>query len=170
MAYQPVSVWFDAFVPIVVLAVTVGVTIWLAYRQVKKQRRLAADRATLKFIAGHEIHNPDWRRLETVFAEQMSAGRDSDTSTPWKRLLGLDTQSARQDALDVRSFLNHYELVAIAIREGIINESLYAMWYRTSYVRIWQKAEPYIVALRQERKSDQIYCNLEEQAHRWAKP
>lgn len=95
MAYQPVSVWFDAIVPIVVLAVTVGVTIWLAYRQVKKQRRLAADRATLKFIAGHEIHNPDWRRLETVFAEQMSAGRDSDTSMPWKRLLGLDTQRSQ---------------------------------------------------------------------------
>ena len=160
---------FMSTVPLFALLVSLlalCVTIWLAYRQVKKQRQLTADRATLNFIADREIHNPEWRRIEAVFFEQMNPGEEANEPT-WKQLINPSTRRAREDAIDVRTFLNHYELVAIGITEKIINERLYADWYKTSYVRIWQKASAFVCAIRKEKDSKRIYCNLEEQAKKW---
>ena len=158
---------FFHLIDILLTIVVVGVTIGLAYRQIKKQRQLAADRATLNFIADRELHNSEWRRIENVFFENMTPRDDPEGKRPWEQLLNPRTESIRKDALDVNVFLNHYELVAIGIKEKIINERLYRDWYKTSYVRIWRKARPYVMALRDSRGSMDIFCNLQTQAEKW---
>ena len=141
-----------------------GVTIYLAYRQLKKQRSIAADRATLNFIATHEIHNADWHRIEGVFHDWM---RDRDPP-PWKDLLEAERDRARKDAVDVYSYLNHFELVAIAVEEGIVSERLYAKWYRSSYVETWKLAKDFVVELRKQRKNNQaIFRKFQDLAEAW---
>ena len=134
-----------------------GVTIYLAYRQIKKQRSIAADRATLNFIATHEIHNADWHKIEGVFHDWMREGEPR----PWKDLLDAERDRTRKDAVFVYSYLNHFELVAIAIDEGIVSERLYAKWHRTSYVGIWNLAKEFVGELRERRKNPALFVNFE---------
>ena len=141
-----------------------GVTIYLAYRQIKKQRSIAADRATLNFIATHEIHNADWHKIEGVFHDWMREGEPR----PWKDLLDAERDRTRKDAVFVYSYLNHFELVAIAIDEGIVSERLYAKWHRTSYVGIWNLAKEFVGELRERRKNPALFVNFEKLADAWA--
>ena len=140
-----------------------GVTIFLAYRQIKKQRAIAADRATLNFIATHEIHNADWRRIAAVFYDWMGEG----SPPPWLELLEAAPDRAKKDAVDVYSYLNHFELVAIAIEEGIVSESLYVKWYRSSYIETWKLAEDFVRELRKRRENPAIYRNFQTLAESW---
>lgn len=147
--------WTPFVTPTVILAT--AIVAWVL------QRRIASRRATLDFIAKLEIDNPEWARLRSRFAEL----RDGN------RLLSIIASETEKDptaVIEVASFLNHFELVAVAIKHHIINEDLYKEWFKTSYLRTWHDSEAFIVAMRKEKDHPALFQEFESLAKEWRGP
>ena len=136
----------------------------IAAEQTEHERKIAADRATLDLVVSREIHNPEWSKI--------SATCDSVLSDPkqWGRLFPEERNGERDRTLEmtILTYLNHYEVVAIAIDRRIISEDLYAMWFRNGYVKNWKQAEPFVMHLRRIKKSNTIFDEFKKLAIRWS--
>lgn len=121
-----------------------------------------AKKGTLDFIATHEVNNREWMRV-TVAAHAVLAD-----PAEWPKILTPMDTRARELALDILMYLNHYELVAIAIGRGLIDEDLYASWYRSSYANTWRSASGFVMQLRrQHRGAANRFAEFECLARRW---
>lgn len=66
--------------------------------------------------------------------------------------------------------LNHYEILAIGVREGIIDEPIYRRWFQTGFVRDWEAASDLISRLRKDPdvyNRQAVFIELEELGSRW---
>ena len=137
----------------------------IADNQARHERQVAADRATLDFIASYEIHDREWLKTCSICDFVLTDQNE------WGVLFGEGDSSEqpknRELELTILTYLNHCEIVAIAIDKNIINAELYAKWYKAGYVRRWEKAEPFIRNLRRIRGSDTLYCEFQRLAARW---
>ena len=82
-------------------------------------------------------------------------------------IIGSESERDSKAVVEVASFLNHFELVAVAIKHRIINEDLYAEWLRTKYVQTWEDAEAFIVAMCKEGKHERLFREFEALAKKW---
>ena len=162
-----------------VTAVSIAGGAIFAYFQLKTHRQIATDRAeqertlaaqkvTLDFISDYELHSKEWLDVRKVFASLRASNALATIVQP-------ANQAAWENKIQVTTFLNHFELVAIAIKHRIIDEKLYAEWWRSSLVRAWRDAEGFVVELRRDRNEksthsgDRIYKPLEDLALKWEK-
>ncbi len=79
---------------------------------------------------------PHYRDLHEVFSKhrrQSTFGRLHDPTE--------DEKDERQSVID---YLNHYELVAIGIRERILDAKFYRNWMESAFVRDWNAAADFI--------------------------
>ena len=152
------------FVAILLAGRTINHQRKIAADQTEHERKIAADRATLDLVVSREIHNPEWSKI--------SATCDSVLSDPkqWGRLFPEESSEERDRALEmtILTYLNHYEVVAIAIDRKIISEDLYAMWFKDGYVKNWMQAEPFVMHLRRIKKSNTIFAEFKKLATRWS--
>jgi len=114
----------------------------IAYKAMWWNRRIARLKATFDLIEGSES--------KEFYQERYKAYRTfrrADTAT---RTAIADPKNPVHD--DVRSkcqdFLNHYELVAIACRNGLIDEAVYKAWMGPTVVRDWAEAAILVRAAR----------------------
>lgn len=68
---------------------------------------------------------------------------------------------------NIRNTLNDYELIAVGIQEGILDEALYRRWFRQSLLKDWEAAQPFIRAIQRREGSARIFCEFEWLAARW---
>ena len=71
----------------------------------------------------------------------------------------------------VIAFLNHYELVAIGIDQGILDEELYRDYLRGTVVRHWFAARAFVLHLRADTpdsNAPQAFEKFEALALKWA--
>lgn len=117
----------------------------------RKHRQIAAQDATLKFIAEWEIYNPEWHQARREFYK---CARDSnfpkDNQDPTFRSVYL--------------VLHHYELVALAIKNKALDEELYKQWSLTSFINNWNRAASYVHSRRQKSGQKTVYCEFESLA------
>ncbi len=139
----------------------------IAKQQAKNERKVAADQATLDFIVSHEISSPEWSKICSTC--------DAVLSDPnrWRKLFKNDNNKGaggrdRELELTILTYLNHYEIVAIAIDRGIISEDMYAMWFKDAYVKSWKKSEKFISHLKTIKNSETLYCEFCNLATRWS--
>jgi len=66
------------------------------------------------------------------------------------------------------SICNRYELVAIGIQEGIVDERLYKKTWRTTLVRDWIRLRSGIISRRNQANHPAMFCEFETLAKRWA--
>lgn len=144
-------------VALIVALVGAVITLGVAFFQIRHRHRLAARAATLTFISTHETHSAHLSELLVRFRE-LDRG---------KMLPHIATQDD-SDTVKVSNLLNHYELVATGIRHKIIDEKLYSEWLRGSYVRVWTRAKPFVLARRKHKRDDNLYKAFEELAKRWS--
>ena len=116
--------WSDLVLAASILATALGV-----WWQMRRHRHIAALRATIDLIVHQEIHNPEWSRL-VVTAEGVMANERR-----WDLLFDEDAGDplAQEKLAAVLTVLNHYEVVAVAIAAGAIDEKLYKRWQTTGY-------------------------------------
>nr|WP_299438717.1 DUF4760 domain-containing protein [uncultured Rhodospira sp.] len=60
------------------------------------------------------------------------------------RLHSPSSTEFRRMRSDVQQYLNHYELIAIGIQEGVFSDALYKRWMRGPFVRDWNTAADFI--------------------------
>ncbi len=126
-------------------------------------RRNSARQTTIDFIATHEVGNREWRQ-NTLWLRQFTA-----TATP-EALEALATPQENEDFENQRvlaSVLSHLEMVAVAIDQKVIVESIYKKWNRTNYVRIWLKVAPYVIRLRKAKNQESAFENFQRLAEKW---
>jgi hypothetical protein len=151
-------IWLTPTVALVGVAVAISAVWW--------NRHIARLKATADLIEGSESKQyyqdryeafRDYRRSDD---QQRNAIADPDNN---------ETHSIRSKCLD---FLNHYELVSICCRRGLINERFYRDWMGPTFVRDWNEASILVSRARKPRDAGQqgnpkAYVEFERMARRW---
>lgn len=74
---------------------------------------------------------------------------------------------AGADASAIRSILNDYEITALGIKRGILDETIFRLWVKTVFLNDCDKLRPFIAEIRL--RSPRVYVELEELAEKWVK-
>ncbi len=155
---QGASVWFlQPLVTAFGLVVAISAIWW--------SRRVARLKATLDLIEGSESKE----YYQTRYRAFRQFRRDAAFRDSVLHPANPPAQDDRDKCLD---YLNHYELVSIACRKGIIDESFYRLWMGPSYVRDWNEAADLILAARTPKLpgdagGKMAYCDFERLALKW---
>jgi hypothetical protein len=138
----------------------------IAYRAMWWNRHISRLKATLDLIEGSES--------KEYYQERYRAYRHFRRATQEERRRIADPSNTDRD--DVRSkcqdFLNHYELVAIAGRQGLIDLDFYRSWMGPTLVRDWDEC---VILVHRARHPDgpgdtgnpDAYSQFEALARRW---
>ena len=79
----------------------------------------------------------------------------------------LSAGNADADKLDsIRTVLNDYEMLAVGVQFGTFDLSIIDRYYKSTIMRDWGHAAPFVYKLRSDLKSPAIYHEFEELA-RW---
>lgn len=132
----------------------IGVIITLIWH-----KRIACRRATLDIVLTEQT---DAQTVEqrTRFVRLRDDGHLAQWANPDK--------TSSDEAAVIRAALNRYELVAIGIRRGIIDEKSYKRWCRTTLVKDWIACKPMVMQIRQNASIPTYFCEFEALAKRWA--
>ena len=136
-----------------------------AYFAWKKQRRIAIDRATIDFISKHEVANAQLREARALVAR---FAREQDHPRGLLTLLNPSGEEEFSQRLLISAMLNHYEMVAVAIRQGAFSEAIYKDWNRSTYVAAWTRLRRYVPPRRDQIEQQSAWENFEDLATRWA--
>lgn len=161
----------------IVAVIGVVVSIVLAARQLRRQRKLTAQRATLDLISRFEIHNQRWVELRSEFVDLRSKNtlgllvnpteEEQKENDPEKKAR-LRAERERKRILVV-TYLNHFECVAVGIHHGIVDEDIYKEWHEGAYIRAWNDANSFAVDMRHMRQNSNLFKHFEELAKKWDK-
>ena len=131
------------------------------------QRKVARQRATLDFI--EKVESGDhYRKIVHTFTELRRGKGFAHLTNP-----------QTDDDIDVRrcvnDYMNHYEMVAIGIRTGILDKKFYRDWMRGPFVRDWNAIAAWVQLERWKRLEDgtwkyhgQTFVEYERLARQWS--
>ena len=126
---------------------------WLYHREI------SAKRATLEFTISSELGNPKWLEGRKLFGE---------LTGKWTHSLDKNLDRTKDiDSSTLVLYLNHCELVAVAIQEKAMHEKMYKLNGRTAYVQTWVLARDYINERRNAPGRKTLYENFQRLAERW---
>ncbi|MEX2375766.1 MAG: DUF4760 domain-containing protein [Dehalococcoidia bacterium] len=132
----------------------------VAVLSIRAQRNLAKKRATLDMLAQKE-----WDRDYIEARAEFIKLRDANSGLEF--WADKEHKNSPQSNV-IRNTLNDYELIAVGIKEGILDEDLYKRWFKTSFLKDMRMAKNYIAAIRQEAGTDAIFAEAEWLAQKWA--
>lgn len=126
--------------------------------------KIARRRATVDMIRSFEV-SEDHYEHHGLFIKLCNKNlkKDGEILTQYAT---LDTQSSKEAAA-IRYMLNHYEFMAVGIKQGILCEYLYSMWYYSTVIKHYNCTKLYIGAVRQNGGSDDYYIEFEKLAEKW---
>ena len=127
-------------------------------------RRIARLKATLDLIEGSESKEYYHRRYQAYRAYRRAADRAT--------IVDPGDDAHRELLSHCQDFLNHYELVAVACRRGLIDAGFYRAWMGETLVRDWNEATLLVRrACRPQQASEtgnpRAYVEFERLACRW---
>jgi hypothetical protein len=139
----------------------------IAVVAVLMQRKVARQRATLDFI--EKVESGDhYRKIVQTFTELRRGKGFAHLSNP-KTDVDKDTRRC------VNDYMNHYEMVAIGIRTGILDKRFYRDWMRGPFVRDWNAIASWVQRERWKRLEDgsweyygKIFIEYEKLARQWS--
>ncbi|WP_350333767.1 DUF4760 domain-containing protein [Coralliovum pocilloporae] len=143
------AIYISAGIAAAVGLVAAAIAIW----GIRTQREIALKRTTLDMISQSE------RDKDIIEAQ----ARFNDLA---KQPAGLAPYAekdklATDDVEKIRVVLNQYEIYAIGIKRGIIDEELYFLWFKSGLLTHWRHAEPFITRLRALTESDVLFREFE---------
>lgn len=137
---------------------------WLALRNT---RSVARQKATLDLIEKKES-TEHYRALSRRFSELRRGPGFAHLNDPV-----AGDKADRQVVID---FLNHYEIVAIGIRQNILDARIYRAWMEGAFVRDWNAARDWIQRERWKARVDgsweyrgSIYGHYQSVACAWSR-
>jgi len=140
----------------VLLSAAVGASV--AFWAIKSNREIARKRATLDVILKSES-DEYFERIYTVFSSEKKRSQGLEA------LLLAETDGETRAKLEVDNFLNHYELVAISIDQGILDESFYKKWMRSTYISHYKESVNYIKGIR--KKNPRAFIAFQGLVEKW---
>lgn len=92
-----------------------------------------------------------------------------DDSSVNMRALALGGEEHSDNANNVRYVLNHWERVFVGVRQGIYDECMLREANYNVVIRTYDRARPFIEAVREKSHVDTYWQCLEEAVERWRK-
>lgn len=158
-AYGNVFSRYGPLMSVVAILLSALIAGSIALKNIKEQRGIARRRATLDLISNREWDG-DYIHARKEFNKLKVA---QPTLEFWA---GNDHKDSPQLNV-IRAILNDYELIAIGMKEGILDEPLYKLWFKSSLVNDYKKAAKAIDAIRERTGVPTIYIEFERLAKRW---
>ncbi len=121
---------------------------------VLSQRAIARRRATIDLIARNEADHD----LIQGYQKYVELALAPEGLAKWADVANektLETQA-------IRLILNQYELVAIGIQLGILDYKFWQRWGRSTTIRSWTHASPFVSRLRERLSNPAVYHEFEE--------
>ena len=72
-----------------------------------------------------------------------------------------------EDMIDIRLFFNSFELVALGIKQGVLDEDFYKLWQATGFIDVWNRSAKTIGVMRKCSENPKIYRQWEELVKKW---
>lgn len=138
----------------------------IALRALRNTRSVARQKATLDLIEKRES-TEHYRAISRIFFDLQSGSGFMHLVDPTP-----DDKPLRKAVFD---YLNHYEIIAIGIRQDILDERIYRAWMEGAFVRDWNAAAEFIQRQRWKhadgrwRYRASVYENYQHVACRWSK-
>lgn len=132
------------------------VVVATAYAAWLVQRAILARRAAFDYIANHELHD-EWQRLAAVALSRLA---ERSTKDEWAEIATAWSQAKLpEDDLEyiqpIFRWLNRREFISIGLLNGSIHQPTYADWWGIPFIREWERATPFIQALRSTDHGDE---------------
>jgi hypothetical protein len=129
-------------------------------------RKIARQRATLDFIEKVES-GEHYRNIVKTFTE-LRRGRG------FAHLNNPENAEDHTTRRCVNDYMNHYEMVAIGIRTGILDKKFYRDWMRGPFVRDWNAIAAWVQRERWKHEDGEwkyypkTFCEFERLARQWS--
>lgn len=146
--------------PITAIIISALVGGLIALWSINNQNRIARMRATLDVILKSES-DTYYQNIYSTFTSEHT--RPEGLAA----LKDAHSDNEKRSRRDVDDFLNHYELIAIAIKQQILDEDFYKEWMKSVYIRHYRYAEKYINSFAKEKNKNLTFINFRELAEKW---
>lgn len=141
---------------ILVGAVLFGALVtWVA---IALQRSMSRKKAAHDLVL--ELLRPDMLLAEHVFRHWNAKGN-------WRLLLNSNKSKHVKDRRQIFRYLNNYELMAVSIRERVVDETVLKAVIGDKMVRNYAEATALVHMLRMDEGDDEYFEHLEHIAKRW---
>ncbi len=120
------------------------------------QRQIARRRATLDLLAAAEA-DEDIIEARNKFIDL--ANQDGGLAI-WAE----KSREAEENTQKIKLVLNEFELISIGVQRGILDFELYSRWNKSTVLKYWERAEPFIVHLRTRTKNPAYYHEFQQMA------
>lgn len=141
------------------IASTIALTaVFLSWRTIRAGRHNAKATVTFQHIAKVQSDG-DMIRARGLVRTAIRAGNIAQYAAA--------ENEADPTTLALILLLNDFEIVAIGIKRGIIDCSLYRAWGESSVIDYWRKAEPFISTLRDRTSNPKLYLQFQEMKTAW---
>lgn len=145
------------------------ISVFVAAVGVLSASKVARQRATLDMIEKVES-TPHYRVIQSRFSEYRTTGKFGDLHVP-------DTPEKKRHRKAVFDYLNHYELVAIGIRNNTLDAAIYRSWMLGPFVRDWNAAADFVQRVRWKYDPEsarwtyrhQVFENYQKVARSWSR-
>jgi hypothetical protein len=141
---------------ITIILTGIGIVASIVWNRIVNRRRTTVD----MILA--EQTKPELLEFRRTFLKMLLDGG-------WEAIVADGTRIALE-LVPIISTLNRYEITAIAIREGAIDERIYKTYWRDGVVRDWIRSRKLVDARRQATEIPTSWCEFESLARRWATP
>lgn len=151
-----------------ILSASAATAAYLSIQSIRTNRDIARKKATLDLIVqaeSTEYYQIRYRAFTDIRKDEAGFSQIFKPSNP-------EIVKQRQMVLN---YLNHYELIAMGIFEGILDESVYKNYMRSTIVRDWFAAKEFIDHIRApspdsgaDVPATAAFSNFERLALKWA--
>lgn len=151
-----------------ILTISATTAAFLSVQAIRANRDIARKRASLDLIVQAEA-TEYYQTLRRAF----HSIRNDEAG--FEQIFAPTNPEILKQRQAVLSYLNHYELIAMGVFDGILDESVYRNYMRSIVVRDWYAAEPFIRHIRAPTpdsgatvSSAAAFSNFEKLAMKWA--
>lgn len=154
------------YVQTLVVFAGVAISALAIYFQRKSAKDVAAKASAVEFILRYEVHNRAWWEARLNGIEYLKGLSDNDrqrVAKAWsERRLDEKDKAGIGNVVD---WLNHLEVVAVAIADGSLHKPTYSRWQGANLHENWKLAFPLVQAMRgSERGNDDLFEAVERLA------
>jgi hypothetical protein len=126
----------------------------LAFWGIQSQRAIARRTLTLNHMSRVD-NDADMIHARKIFIQE---AKKAEGVTPW-------AEPGKEHSLEceaIRLVLNDFELVSVGIQLGIIDYAFYKRYNRSTVIRYWYAAAPFIYSIRRQTGSKALFHEFEE--------
>ena len=143
----------------VAAVVTIYVNGRLSREAISNNEKIARQRATIDLLLTQ-------RTDQNLIDSKRAVGAIHNDGGDFVSLASKD-KAQDESRSHILSIINNYEFIALGIREGALDESIYKRAVYSQVVRDWGAMKPFITELRRQNKRNTLFQEFEVLAKRW---